>query len=143
VSHEHPQYFATSLAAFDLPLFVLYLLSMILTSLMTPPPADPQQARQQKMMMYMMPLMFGWFMYSAQWPAAFTFYWLVLNIVSTAQQYYILKQHPPIPAAVPEPRPSLPETREVPPSPNGRDGKGAGSSSKVNARPNRSRKSRR
>jgi len=103
LAREYPQYFGTSLAAFDLPLFVLYLLSMLLTSKMTPPPADPQQAQQQKMMMYMMPLMFGWFMYSAQWPAAFTFYWLVLNLVSTTQQYYILKQHPPVATSAPPP----------------------------------------
>lgn len=100
----HP-YLGRNLAEFDLPLFVLYLLSMLLTSKMTPPPADPQQAQQQKIMMYMMPLMFGWFMYSAQWPSAFTFYWLVLNLVSTAQQFYILKQHPPIPITPTAPPP--------------------------------------
>jgi YidC/Oxa1 family membrane protein insertase len=126
LAREYPQYFATSLAAFDLPLFVLYLLSMLLTSKMTPPPADPQQAQQQKMMMYMMPLMFGWFMYSAQWPAAFTFYWLVLNLVSTAQQYYILKQHPPVPATMPPPSP---------PSPNGGSNGRNGSEGKRTAAP--------
>jgi YidC/Oxa1 family membrane protein insertase len=94
LSHQHPAYLGTSLAAFDVPLFLLYLVSMVVSTKMTPPPADPQQAQQQKIMMYMMPVMFGWIMYTAQWPAAFTFYWLVMNIVSTAQQYYILKQHP-------------------------------------------------
>jgi YidC/Oxa1 family membrane protein insertase len=120
----HP-YLGRNLAEFDLPLFVLYLLSMLLTSKMTPPPADPQQAQQQKMMMYMMPLMFGWFMYSAQWPSAFTFYWLVLNLVSTAQQFYILKQHPPVPIVPSAPPP--PSITEGGNGRNGSNGKGGGS----------------
>jgi YidC/Oxa1 family membrane protein insertase len=134
----HP-YLGRNLAEFDLPLFVMYLLSMLMTSRMTPPPADPQQAQQQKMMMYMMPLLFGWFMYSAQWPSAFTFYWLVLNLVSAAQQYYILKQHPPIPIVPASPSP--PSASGGGNGGNGRNGSGgAGGGSAKLVGPSRPRR---
>jgi membrane protein insertase Oxa1/YidC/SpoIIIJ len=45
-----------------------------------------------------MPLMFGWMMFSWHLPSAFTFYWLVMNIVSTIQQYRIIKQYRPVTA---------------------------------------------
>ncbi len=81
-----------NLAQFDVPLFVIYLLSTVLYSLLQPKPADPQQAQQQKMMLIMMPAMFGVFMWMGQWSSAFMLYWLVLNVVSMYQSWVLMKQ---------------------------------------------------
>ena len=43
-------------------MFAVYLASMVFYSFLQPKPADPAQAQQQKMMVFMMPVMFGWFM---------------------------------------------------------------------------------
>lgn len=91
LSHQYPQFIATSLAVPDVPLLLLYLVSMFLTSRLQPAAADPQQAQQQKLMAYMMPVVFGWMTWKYAWPSAFTFYWLVLNVTSTWQQWRILK----------------------------------------------------
>ena len=91
LSHRFPQMLATSLAVPDVPLLLLYLVSMFLTSRLQPAAADPQQAQQQKMMAYFMPLIFGYMTWVYAWPSAFTFYWLILNAVSTWQQWHILK----------------------------------------------------
>jgi YidC/Oxa1 family membrane protein insertase len=100
LSYEHPQWMARNLSEFDIPLCLLYIVSFYLTSKITPMSmsADPVQQQQQKIMAIMMPLIFGWMMFSWRFPAAFTFYWLVLNIVSTIQQYRIIKQYQPKPA---------------------------------------------
>jgi YidC/Oxa1 family membrane protein insertase len=97
LSHAHPQWLARNLSEFDIPLSVLYVISFYLTSKITPMSmsADPQQQQQQKMMSVMMPLVFGYMMFMWRWPSAFIFYWLVLNIISTAQQYRIIKQYKP------------------------------------------------
>jgi YidC/Oxa1 family membrane protein insertase len=103
LSHRYPQFLATSLAVPDVPLLVLYLVSMFLTSRLQPPAADPQQAQQQKMMAYMMPLIFGYMTWVYAWPSAFTFYWLILNAISTWQQWHILKAvGAPVPSALPQ-----------------------------------------
>jgi hypothetical protein len=83
---------AKNLAQFDVPLFAIYLLSTVFYSLLQPKPADPQQAQQQKIMLFMMPLMFGWFMWIGKWSSAFMLYWLVLNIVSMIQSWILMKQ---------------------------------------------------
>lgn len=108
LSHAHPQWLARNLSEFDVPLSVLYIISFYLTSKITPMSmsADPQQQQQQKMMSIMMPLMFGYMMFMWRWPAAFIFYWLVLNIISTAQQYRIIKQYKPQTPATSSGRPS-------------------------------------
>jgi len=80
---------AHNLAQFDVPLFVVYLATTIIYSLMQPKPADPQQAQQQKMMMFMMPLMFGFMMWTYKWSSAFMLYWLVLNLVSMYQSWVL------------------------------------------------------
>ncbi|MGV3719892.1 MAG: YidC/Oxa1 family membrane protein insertase [Actinomycetota bacterium] len=81
-----------NLAQFDVPLFLIYLLSTLAYSWMQPKPTDPQQAQQQKMMMYMMPVMFGVMMFMYRWSSAFMFYWLVLNLVSMYQSWVLGKQ---------------------------------------------------
>jgi len=81
-----------NLAQFDVPLFVIYLISTVAFSLLQPKPADPQQAQQQKMMMIMMPVMFGIMMWWGQWSSAFMLYWLVLNLVSMYQSWILMRQ---------------------------------------------------
>lgn len=83
---------ADNLAQFDVPLFVLYLVSMVIYSLLQPKPANPQAAQQQKIMTYLMPVVFGWIMWIGQWSSAFMFYWLVLNLVSMYQSWSLLRQ---------------------------------------------------
>lgn len=71
------------------PYFVLPLLmgiSMYIQQKLNPPPADPAQAQVFKFMPIMFTFMFLWF------PAALVFYWLVNNVLSIAQQAYIMRK---------------------------------------------------
>jgi YidC/Oxa1 family membrane protein insertase len=61
--------------------------SMFLQQRMSPPMADPTQ---QRVMMFM-PLIFG-FMF-LNFPSGLVLYWLVNNILSIVQQYWINRQH--------------------------------------------------
>jgi len=56
---------------------------------------DPTQADQQRMMAIMMPLMMG--LLFAGFPSGFILYWLVFNVLQTAQQYYIIHGNKPAP----------------------------------------------
>ncbi len=66
-----------------------FALSMILAMKFTPQAAvvTPEQQMQQKMMIYLMPVMMLWIMWSA--PAGLLIYWLFGNIVSFVQQIII------------------------------------------------------
>jgi YidC/Oxa1 family membrane protein insertase len=89
LSHAHPTILGTDLAKFDIPLLVLYAASNYFTMRLTPAP-DPTQAQQQKSMAVMTTgIMFFMFM-QYKWSAAFIFYWLILNIISTTQQYFFV-----------------------------------------------------
>jgi YidC/Oxa1 family membrane protein insertase len=83
---------ADNLAQFDVPMFVIYLLSTLGMSMLQPKPSDPQQAQQQKMMLYMMPLTFGIMMFFYRWSSAFMLYWLILNLVSAYQSWILGRQ---------------------------------------------------
>jgi YidC/Oxa1 family membrane protein insertase len=98
-SHRWPMWFGKNLASFDVPMFFLYLGSTMLYSFLQPKPADPQQAQQQKMMTWMMPIFFGFVMWSNRWSSAFMFYWLAQNVVSLWQQWRLLQHFGPTPAA--------------------------------------------
>ncbi|MEM8768761.1 MAG: membrane protein insertase YidC [Pseudomonadota bacterium] len=76
------------LSAMD-PYFILPLLmggSMYLTQLMTPAVGDPMQVRMMKMMPILFTVLFLFF------PAGLVLYWLVNNVLSVAQQYYVIRQ---------------------------------------------------
>jgi len=77
---------ARNLAEPDLILVVLYVISMYISTKLSA--VDPTQAEQQKMMAVVMPVMFAFIF--AGFPSAFLLYWLVFNILQTAQQYMIL-----------------------------------------------------
>jgi YidC/Oxa1 family membrane protein insertase len=71
------------------PLFVLPILmggSMFLTQALNPPVPDPVQARVMKFMPIMFTVMFLFF------PAGLVLYWLVNNLMSLAQQWFITRQ---------------------------------------------------
>jgi len=71
------------------PLFILPILmgiSMFIQMQLNPTPPDPMQARIMKIMPIMMTVFFLWF------PSGLVLYWLVNNILSIAQQWYITRQ---------------------------------------------------
>jgi YidC/Oxa1 family membrane protein insertase len=71
------------------PYFVLPILmgaSMFLTQLMQPEPPDPVQARVMKLMPVMFTFFFLWF------PSGLVLYWLVNNIISVLQQWYVTRK---------------------------------------------------
>ena len=71
------------------PYFVLPILmggSMFLTQTLNPPVPDPMQARIMKFMPVMFTAMFLFF------PAGLVLYWLVNNLLSLAQQWFITRQ---------------------------------------------------
>lgn len=78
-----------SLAQPDLPLFIIYVVSLFLSMWLTSP-SDPQQ-RQQSLMMSIM-MLFFFIMFFRFLPSAFIFYWLLLNIATTLQQWLVMRR---------------------------------------------------
>ncbi len=71
------------------PFFILPVLAALTTYLqskMTTTTNDPTQ----RMMLYMMPVFIGWI--SSTLPAGLVLYWVMFNVVSIVQQYFINKQ---------------------------------------------------
>ena len=95
---------AGNLSEPDLILVLLYVVSMYISTKLSN--VDPTQAEQQKMMAILMPVMFAFIF--AGYSSAFLLYWLVFNILQTAQQYMILHKGnepalvTPAPPAAPE-----------------------------------------
>ncbi|HEX3466401.1 MAG TPA: YidC/Oxa1 family membrane protein insertase, partial [Candidatus Elarobacter sp.] len=68
---------ATSLAAPDVFLLVMYVISMYFTVRYgSPPSTDPQQAQTQKMMAILSPAMIAYFGFQYRWASALYIYWL-------------------------------------------------------------------
>ena len=65
---------------------ILYAASFFAMQLLNPPPPDPMQARVMKMMPILFGVLFVFF------PAGLVLYWLVNNILSLAQQWYITRK---------------------------------------------------
>jgi YidC/Oxa1 family membrane protein insertase len=76
-----------NLAQPDIIIAVLVGASMFVTQRMTTPQRalDPQQQQTQNMMLWMMPLMFGWFSLSV--PSGLALYWFVSNVEQLGLQY--------------------------------------------------------
>ena len=90
-----------NLAMADMPLLIMYALSLYVSQkLTTMPQADPQQQQMQNTMTIMMPLMLT--VLFASLPAAFILYWFFYNILITAHQYYLTRQPAPLPQPAPE-----------------------------------------
>jgi len=80
-----------NLALPDMPLLLLYGVSMIIsTKLTSMPSADPAQQQQQKMMTWLMPIMF--IIICRNFPAAFVLYWMTFNFMQTAQQIALYRK---------------------------------------------------
>ncbi len=94
LSHKYPAYVGSNLGEHDLLLLVLYGVSMFVTQRMTPV-SDPAQAEQMKNTSLIMTIFFFYMMYTWHFPSAFVFYWLVFNVISTAQQIYLMRDHTP------------------------------------------------
>jgi len=91
LADKWPAIVGSDLSEPDIPLLLLYTVSMFISQKISI--VDPSQAEQQKMMMYTMPILFA--VLFRTFPAAFMLYWLIFNVMSTAQQYYIMKQPMP------------------------------------------------
>ncbi|MCS6775484.1 MAG: YidC/Oxa1 family membrane protein insertase [Chloroherpetonaceae bacterium] len=89
LARQFPGYVAPSLGHFDYALLFIYAGSNYLTMKLTPP-SDPAMAQQQKTMAIMMTGMMIYFFLIYRWTAAFMLYWLALNLLSAAQQYYYI-----------------------------------------------------
>jgi YidC/Oxa1 family membrane protein insertase len=73
----------------NLPLAILVGATMWLTQKMvTPTTTDPQQRSQSQLMLWMMPLLFGFIAMSV--PSGLALYWLVSNVISMVIQYFVL-----------------------------------------------------
>src|SRR6202035_3578685 len=93
-SHAFPQIFATSLATLDMPLFVLYIVSMYISVRYgSPPSSDPQQAQTQKIMAIVSPAMIAYFGWRYHWASALLIYWLALNVLTMAQQFFMHRRY--------------------------------------------------
>jgi len=72
----------------NIPLAILVGVTMWLQQKMvTPTTADPQQRAQSQMMLWMMPLMFGFLAMS--FPSGLALYWLASNVISIVIQYFV------------------------------------------------------
>ena len=88
LAQRFPGIVAPDLSMPDIPLVIIYTISMIISQKLSV--VDPSQADQQKMMMYALPLVFAFIFRT--FPSALMLYWLLFNVISTIQQYHILKQ---------------------------------------------------
>jgi YidC/Oxa1 family membrane protein insertase len=91
--------FALSLAHSDLPLLILYTVSMYLYSKFMPVTStDPEQMKQSQRMSVMMSLMMPVMFYFYNWPSAFILWWLAMNVTQTLLTVFYLQHHPDLQA---------------------------------------------
>jgi YidC/Oxa1 family membrane protein insertase len=111
LAERFPGIVGANLGQHDLPLLVLYAISLYITQRLTPV-SDPAQAEQMKMMSLFMTVFMLYMMYLWRFPSAFVLYWFVSNILMTAQQLRYMKVEPEPAAPVatttnpPEPAPA-------------------------------------
>jgi YidC/Oxa1 family membrane protein insertase len=85
---------AASLGHADLLLVLLYALSMYLSvRYVSVPATDPQQAQMQRNMAIFSPLLLGFMGWKYQWPSAMVLYWFSYNVLTMAQQFYLLRRY--------------------------------------------------
>lgn len=86
--------FGVNLGSPDLILILLYAFSMYLSvRYVSVPATDPQQAQMQRNMAIFSPLMLGFFGLKYGWPSAMVLYWFSYNILTMAQQFYLLRRY--------------------------------------------------
>ncbi len=91
LSHQYPSFLGINLGQPDIPILLLYALSMYIQQRMIVSP-DPQQAEQQRTMAILTPFMTTYFFLQYHLPSAFVLYYLIFNVLSTAQQQYYMKK---------------------------------------------------
>lgn len=83
-----------SLGLPDIPLLVLYGISMFFSfRLSSTPPTDDMQRQQQMLMSFAFPFIFPIFI--STYPAAFTMYWMTYNALATFFQWRLMKAADP------------------------------------------------
>ncbi len=78
-----------NLAKPDFPLALLVMGSMwVLQKMSTMPSPDPKQQQMSSLMLWMMPLMFGFIALS--FPSGLSLYWVVMNLIGIVVQYFVM-----------------------------------------------------
>ena len=122
----------------------------VMQKMTTMPTADPRQKSTNQMMLWMMPLMFGFF--TMQFPSGLALYWVISNIVGVVMQGFVtgwdplknlnpFKQRPAEPEEAPALVPSAEETQDDERDRN--DGKDSGRGNRARAKGARRRSGRR
>ncbi len=93
LAEKFPGIVGANLGQHDLPLLLLYAISLYITQRLTPV-SDPAQAEQMKMMSLFMTVFMLYMMYTWHFPSAFVLYWLLSNILMTVQQLRYMKPEP-------------------------------------------------
>jgi YidC/Oxa1 family membrane protein insertase len=92
ISHAFPKILGTSLAAPDMILLALYVVSMYFSVRYgTVPSSDPAQAQQQKIMAFVSPVIIAWV--GRTWYSALILYWFFYNAFSMGQSMYLLRRY--------------------------------------------------
>ncbi|GIV20809.1 MAG: hypothetical protein KatS3mg023_2560 [Armatimonadota bacterium] len=111
MAEKFPGIVGANLGQHDLPLLILYAISLYITQRLTPV-SDPAQAEQMKVTSLFMTIFMLYMMYTWHFPSAFVLYWFLSNILMTAQQLHYMKAEPAIAtpaeekAQAPEPVPA-------------------------------------
>jgi YidC/Oxa1 family membrane protein insertase len=88
--HYSTHVLATSLLLPDYLLLALYVVSMYFSVRLSSPAMDEAQAQQQKIMALISPVMIAFI--GRIWPSALILYWLSFNILTMAQQFYLMRR---------------------------------------------------
>ncbi|MER3462001.1 MAG: hypothetical protein C4342_03030 [Armatimonadota bacterium] len=116
---KYPGIIAPNLGERDVPLIIVYALSMVLSTQFTV--SSPENARQQKIIGFVLAALFPVMFIFWPLPSAFIIYWTALNVFSTAQTMIMARMPIPPLEEVPEERrrPSLFAPSEGPTGKNG------------------------
>jgi YidC/Oxa1 family membrane protein insertase len=90
---------AVSLGQMDIPLLILYAVSMFFSSKFMPmTSADPEQIKQSQRMSVTMSAMMPFMFYMYGWPSAFILWWLAMNVTQILVTVLYLRHHPDLQA---------------------------------------------
>lgn len=101
LAERFPGIVGASLGEHDLPLLILYAISLYVTQRLTPV-SDPAQAEQMKFTSLFMTIFMMYMMYLWRFPSAFVLYWFLSNILMTAQQLYYMRPKAALAEGTPE-----------------------------------------
>ncbi len=107
LAERFPGIVGANLGQHDLPLLLLYAISLYVSQRLTPV-SDPAQAEQMKMTSLFMTVFMLYMMYTWHFPSAFVLYWFISNVLMTAQQLRYMRPEP-APAQPAEPAAKEPE----------------------------------